>query len=229
MSASNAPKALALTLLFGCLAVAVLFELIWLKSAEKSLLSAPEATQGVAVAAATEDSYCSPKLKQILRRVAGACGLIQEGGRGCKPTDAKTVAALSGPDFNALFKPLSHRARIIQFDVDQDELDPEAVGAVESAWAEQRGASFFFVVARASSDGDAAYNQALSQKRAESVFRYLEKKDPELKQQVGLLWLGEEYAQLSEEFCDWPRSRKGACTLKDINRSAFVAWIDCAI
>jgi hypothetical protein len=46
---------------------------------------------------------------------------------------------------------------------------------------------------------------------------------------VGLLWLGEEYAQLSEEFCTWQRSREGECSIKDINRSAFVAWIDCAI
>jgi hypothetical protein len=46
---------------------------------------------------------------------------------------------------------------------------------------------------------------------------------------VGLLWLGEEFAQLGDEFCTWSRSRAGECTAKDINRSAFVAWIDCAI
>jgi outer membrane protein OmpA-like peptidoglycan-associated protein len=219
----------SLALFAGCLLVPFLMELIWLKSADKSMQTAPEATKGVAIASASEEEYCTPKLKQILRRVAGACGLIQGGGRGCKPTDAKTVAALSGDDFNALFKPLSHRARIIQFDVDQTELDPLAVTAVERAWADQKGASFFFVVARASSDGDAMHNQVLSQKRAEAVFNYLEQKDSELRQQVGLLWLGEEYAQLSEEFCGWSRSRTDACTIKDINRSAFVAWIDCAI
>jgi hypothetical protein len=218
-----------LALFAGCLLVPVLMELIWLKGADKAMISAPEATKGVAIASASEEEYCTPKLKQILRRVAGACGLIQGGGRGCKPTDAKTVAALSGDDFNALFKPLSHRARIIQFDSEQTDMDDRAVTAVEQAWADQKGASFFFVVARASSDGDAMYNQTLSQKRAESVFHHLEQKDPELRQQVGLLWLGEEYAQLSEEFCQWPRSRSDACTIKDINRSAFVAWIDCAI
>ena len=36
-------------------------------------------------------------------------------------------------------------------------------------------------------------------------------------------------APLTEEFCSWERSREGACAVKDINRSAFVAWIDCAI
>jgi hypothetical protein len=47
---------------------------------------------------------------------------------------------------------------------------------------------------------------------------------------VGLLWLGEEFAQLNQDFCTWNRSRAGQdCSDKDINRSAFVAWIDCAI
>lgn len=218
-------------LMAGGLAVPSLMVILWLKAAEHNLKSAPEATAGVAVASASEDEYCTPKLKQILRRVAGACGLIQGGGRGCKPTDAKTVAALSGDDFNALFKPLSNRARIVQFDADQVDLDDGAKAAVEKSWSEQRGASFFFVVSRASADGDAVHNQTLSEKRAGAVLEFLENKfhDPELKQQVGLLWLGEEYAQLSAEFCGWQRSRDTECTLKDINRSAFIAWIDCAI
>ena len=54
-------------------------------------------------------------------------------------------------------------------------------------------------------------------------------KDEDLKNQVGLLWLGEQYAQLGDEFCSWSRSRAGECTAVEINRSAFVAWIDCAI
>ena len=53
--------------------------------------------------------------------------------------------------------------------------------------------------------------------------------DEDLAKQVGLLWLGEGFAQLGDEFCGWSRSRSGACTEKDINRSAFMAWIDCAI
>jgi hypothetical protein len=52
--------------------------------------------------------------------------------------------------------------------------------------------------------------------------------DPDLEREVGLLWLGEEYAQLGEQFCDWSRSGDAAqCLPEDINRSAFVAWIDC--
>lgn len=138
---------------------------------------------------------------------------------------------MSGDDFNALFKPLSHRARIIQFDSSQVELDPSGQMTVEGAWSDQRGASFFFVVARASADGDQVFNQQLSQQRAEAVLTHLQEKfnDPDLRKEVGLLWLGEEYAQLSEEFCTWTRSREGECSITDINRSAFIAWIDCAI
>jgi outer membrane protein OmpA-like peptidoglycan-associated protein len=218
-------------LLGGCILLPAIMEIAWLSNADEALKAAPDAATGVAVASASEDEYCTPKLKQILRRVAGACGLIKEGGRGCKPTDAKTVAALSGDDFNALFRPLSHRARIIQFDSEKTELDLGAQQSVEESWGDQKGASFYFVVARASKDGDPEFNQKLSQDRAEAVLQHLETKfqDNELRQQVGLLWLGEEYAQLSEEFCAWKRSREGECSIKDINRSAFVAWIDCAI
>ncbi|MFO0723805.1 MAG: hypothetical protein U1E65_08495 [Myxococcota bacterium] len=211
--------------------VPAILTIVWLGGAKKSLAESKGAASDVAIATASDDTYCTPALKQILRRVAGACGLLQEGGRGCKPADAKSVAALSGDDFNALFNPLAKRAKIIQFDVDNTDLDTGGQTAVEQAWGDQRGASFFFVVARASSDGDAVRNQQLSQARAEAVLNHLQQKfnDPELKQEVGLLWLGEEYAQLGEEFCSWQRSRDAACTVKDINRSAFIAWIDCAI
>jgi outer membrane protein OmpA-like peptidoglycan-associated protein len=220
-----------LALLLGCLLLPAVLVVVWLRSAAADLASASDAADEVAIASASEDQYCSPTLKKVLRRVAGACGLIEGGGRGCKPADAKAVAALSGNDFNTLFVPLSHRAGIVQFDSEQVELDEGAKKLVESAWSEQRGASFFFVVARASPEGDTEYNQQLSQKRAEAVLSHLEThfKDPEIKGLVGLLWLGEEFAQLDEKFCSWKRSREGECKRTDINRSAFVAWIDCAI
>jgi hypothetical protein len=54
--------------------------------------------------------------------------------------------------------------------------------------------------------------------------------DPDLEKQVGLLWLGEEYAQLGQDFCQWQRSGEAAaCEPEDLNRSAFVAWIDCRL
>jgi outer membrane protein OmpA-like peptidoglycan-associated protein len=226
-----ASAAITYGLLAGCIAVPAIMEVAWLNNASESLEAAPSEAQNVAIASASEDNYCTPKLKQVLRRVAGACGLLGEGGRGCKPTDAKSVAALSGEDFNALFKPLSHRAGIIQFDSESTELDFGGSKVIDDSWSDQRGASFYFVVARASRDGDPEVNQRLSQSRAEAVLKHLETKfpDTELRSQVGLLWLGEEYAQLSEEFCSWKRSREGECSIKDINRSAFVAWIDCAI
>lgn len=192
----------------------------------------------VPVAAMAEDNYCTPQLKAIVRRVAGACGLLGgggEGGRGCQPMQAQSVASLSGEDFNALFLPLQKRAHIIQFDPEVTDLDEAAKLEVEKAWADQRGASFFFVVSRASPDGDAKKNEEYSAKRAQAVLGHLEQKfhDPDLKKEVGLLWLGEGFAQLTTEFCGWQRSRSGQpevpCTEKEINRTAFVAWIDCAI
>ena len=77
-----------------------------------------------------------------------------------------------------------------------------------------------------------SYNRELSRKRAEAVLNHLRGKfnDPELDQEVGLLWLGEEFAQLDREFCKWARSRPEApCTPNYLNRSAFIAWIDCRL
>lgn len=221
----------------GLIAVALLIPIIlvfsWARGAQKRLNESSSAAKDVAIASVSDDTYCTPQLKAIIRRVAGACGLIEGGGggRGCQPMEAKKVAALSGDDFNALFKPLSKRAHIIQFDSSKTDLDPEAITAVEKAWSDQRGASFFFVVSRASTDGAADFNETLSRDRAKGVLTHLQSKfkDDDLKNQVGLLWLGEQYAQLGDEFCQWSRSRSSACTATEINRSAFVAWIDCAI
>jgi outer membrane protein OmpA-like peptidoglycan-associated protein len=227
---NNNPISLALFL--GCLAVPLAFTVMTERSAAARMTESADAASDIPIASAAEDAYCTPQLKQVVRRVASACGLLENGARGCKPADAKSVATMTGDDFNALFKPLSDRAHIIQFDKDQTALDDGALKEVEQTWTEKRGASFFFVVSRASTDGDAAYNTQLSQARAQAVLTHLEGKfpnDEDLKK-VGLLWLGEEYAQLGAEFCTWDRSREGPeCTDKDINRSAFVAWIDCAI
>ncbi len=205
----------------------------WLGAADARLQEAdPSAEEAkVAIATVSEEGYCTPKLKAIVRRVATSCGLISNGGRGCQPMVAQQVAQLSDEDFNALFRPLSDRARIIQFDADAIDLDASGQRSVVEAWGAQGGASFFFVVARASPDGKTEHNEALSAGRAKSVLTHLEQhfQDPDLNKQVGLLWLGEGFAQLGEEFCDWNRSRLDECTSKEINRSAFIAWIDCAI
>jgi outer membrane protein OmpA-like peptidoglycan-associated protein len=202
-------------------------------AAQARLDASKGAAREVATASVANDAYCTPELKAIVRRVAGACGLLEGsgGGRGCQPMQARKVAALSGSDFNAMFRPLAHRAHIVQFDAAKAELDESARSLVEKAWSDQRGASFFFVVSRASPDGEEQYNEALSRDRAKAVLDHLNQKfqDDDLKRQVGLLWLGEEFAQLPDEFCGWQRSRSGACSRADINRSAFVAWIDCAI
>lgn len=221
-----------LGLLGAAIAVPSILVAMWGASASARLKQSEGAASKVAIASVSDNAYCTAQLKTIVRRVAGACGLIDSGGgRGCQPMQAKKVASLSGSDFNAMFKPLAKRAHIIQFDSDKAELDAEGKALVERAWADQRGASFFFVVARASPEGEVAYNEGLSRDRAKAVLSHLEArfKDPDLDKQVGLLWLGEEFAQLDQEFCSWSRSKAGECSTTDINRSSFIAWIDCAI
>ncbi len=221
-----------LALFVGCLALPLAFVVASEHAAATRLRSATDAAADVPIATAADDAYCTAQLKQVVRRVASACGLLESGARGCKPADAKAVAALTGEDFNALFTPLSQRARIVQFDEGEGRLDEAAMREIETVWAEKRGASFFFVVSRASTDGGVGYNAQLSQARAQAVLQHLEAKFPQDEdlRKVGLLWLGEEFAQLGPEFCGWQRSRTGSpCTAQDINRSAFVAWIDCAI
>ncbi len=221
------------TLLAAAFAVPLALVATWATSAGARLAASRGAAHEVATASVADDAYCTPQLRAIVRRVAGACGLLEGtgGGRGCQPLQARKVAALSGSDFNALFRPLAHRAHLVQFDASRADLDEAARQMVEKAWGEQRGASFFFVVSRASPDGDEQYNEALSRDRAKAVLDFLDQRfhDEDLRKQVGLLWLGEEYAQLGSEFCGWQRSRTGPCSRADINRSAFVAWIDCAI
>jgi outer membrane protein OmpA-like peptidoglycan-associated protein len=221
---------------FGLLVAALLIPVLmvagWASAAGTRMKANEGSTKDIAVASLSDDAYCTPALKAIVRRVAGACGLLEgAGGRGCQPMEARKVAALSGDDFNALFRPLAKRAQIIQFDLGKTELDPDAQSAVEKAWAAQRGASFFFVVSRASTDGASDFNETLSRDRAKAVLTHLQEKYPkeDLKNQVGLMWLGDQYAQLGDEFCTWSRSRTGQCGAMEINRSAFVAWIDCAI
>jgi hypothetical protein len=186
----------------------------------------------VAIAAASDEDYCSAHLKKVLRRVLQSCGLLSGGGgRGCQPLEAQNVAALSGDDFNKLFVPLASRAGIIQYDVASDELDLADQELLQQIFTDQRGASYFFVVSRSSPEGNPVYNRELSQRRGEAVLDYLRTTfdDPDLDREVGLLWLGEEFAQLDGDFCSWNRSGEGECSEKDINRSAFVAWIDCRL
>lgn len=67
--------------------------------------------------------------------------------------------------------------------------------------------------------------------RAEAVMTHLRQQfnDPDLDKEVGMLWLGEEFAQLEAGFCAWKRSASGACSPEQLNRSAFIAWIDCQL
>jgi outer membrane protein OmpA-like peptidoglycan-associated protein len=227
------PLALAL----ACLLVPTALVGMWVNAAEARLHEATAAAAGaepqVAVAAAADEGYCSADLKKILRRVLQSCGLVGAGqGRGCQPLEAKNVAALSGDDFNALFLPLSDRAGIVQFDKDSALLDPSDVALLDQVFTEQKGASYFFVVARSSPEGSAVHNRDLSQSRGGAVLEHLRGTfdDPDLDREVGLLWLGEEFAQLDTQFCSWKRSGPPEeCAPEHINRSAFVAWIDCQL
>jgi len=206
---------------------------LWIGSAKARLAQAQAApAEGTPVASQSDVGYCSPELKKILRRVLMSCGLVGgNAARGCQPVQAKNVATMSGPDFNALFKPMKDRGGIVEFVKDKSELDPAALQLVDQVFADQRGASWFFVVARASPEGAIEHNRELSKARAEAVMDHLHAqfKDPDLDKEVGMLWLGAEFAQLETEFCQWKRSGGSSCAAEDINRSAFVAWIDCQL
>ncbi|MBK8170487.1 MAG: hypothetical protein IPK60_09090 [Sandaracinaceae bacterium] len=208
----------------------------WVSGAKARLAqseSAPvDASQRVAVAAAADEGYCNGDLRRVLRRVLQSCGLLGSGAgvRGCQPVEARNVATMSGDDFNALFNPLAQRAGIIEFERDGSTLDQSDRDLISRLFAEQRGASYFFVVSRASPEGNVEHNRDLSRARAEAVMSHLRTfNDPDLDREVGLLWLGEEFAQLNTQFCSWQRSGTGECTPDDINRSAFIAWIDCTL
>lgn len=209
---------------------------MWIGDAQ-ARLTAMEATStgapAVAIAAEANANYCTPELKQILRRVLQSCGLIQGGGgRGCQPVEAKSIATMSDKDFNALFTPMNRRGGIVQFDQAKAELDPTDSQLIEKVFSDRGGASYFLVVSRASPEGAVQVNRELSRQRAEAVLGHLQRtfQDPELEQQVGLLWLGEEYAQLDPTFCQWSRSGgETGCDPASLNRSAFIAWIDCRL
>jgi outer membrane protein OmpA-like peptidoglycan-associated protein len=194
---------------------------------------AAAAQQAVAVADDAEASYCTPAFKQVLQRVLNACGLVgAEQRRGCQPADVKTFASITDDDFNALFTPLKDRGAVLMFDDNSDVLDADAKKLLDERWEARKGARYFFVVARASRDGTVELNRALSHKRANSVLFHLKESfhDPDLDTQVGLLWLGSEFAQLSNAYCEWPSSRAGKhCTPEAINRSAFASWVDCRL
>jgi len=202
-----------------------------LAQAEASADDAPS----VAVAQADERGYCTPQLKNVLRRVLTSCGLVGADGtatRGCQPANAKTVATMSGEDFNALFLPLAERAAIVEFDQSSEELDAGDVGLLDKVFAERGGASYFLVVSRSSPEGSVDFNRDLSERRGKAVLDHLQATfhDDELEREVGLLWLGEEYAQLDADFCGWNRSGDPAdCSATELNRSAFLAWIDCRL
>ena len=136
-------------------------------------------------------------------------------------------------DFNALFVPMRERGGIIQFEQASAELGDEDETLVDRVFAERRGASYFFVVSRASPEGSEETNRELSRGRAEAVLGHLQERfgqSADLQDEVGLLWLGEEYAQLDASFCEWSRSGdQDSCEAEDLNRSAFVAWIDCRL
>ena len=187
-----------------------------------------------AVAALSEVEYCTDQLKTVLRRVLTDCGLIGVGRRGCQPGELRQVAQISDADFNALFLPLRVRAGILLFDKGKEDLDEGAKALIDKLWADRRGASYFFVVGRASTDGPTELNRALSHRRVNSVLFHLQERFPdpegELEKEVGLLWLGEEYAQLGTEFCGWQRSRTGGeCDETTLNRSVILSWIDCRL
>jgi outer membrane protein OmpA-like peptidoglycan-associated protein len=207
---------------------------LWVSGAAERLTTPEAEKPKVAVADQSEVAYCTPQFKQVLERVLHSCGLAEgdSSRRGCQPADVKTFASISDADFNALFTPLKDRGAVVLFDQGEDKLDEKANKLLEDKWFARKGARYFFVVARASKTGNQAKNRALSHRRANSVMYHLNEvaNDPEIEQKVGLLWLGNEFAQLSKDYCSWPSSRpEEKCEDESINRSAFVSWVDCRL
>ena len=235
----NNARWIAAAAALAAFAVPVVLTLSWIGAAEDRLAEVEAATisddspPAVAVARNANEEYCTPELKQILRRVLTSCGLIGgAGGRGCQPLEARNVATMDDADFNALFVPMRERGGIVQYEQGSAELTGPGVQLIDRTFADRRGASYFFVVSRASPEGATDRNRELSRERAEAVMTHLEEtfSDPQLEREVGLLWLGEEYAQLDPSFCDWTRSGdSGQCESEDLNRSAVIAWIDCRL
>ncbi len=217
----------------GILLVATLSIAGMVHGAKERILHPEETAAKVAVADDAEAAYCTPQFKQVLQRVLNACGLVgTEQRRGCQPADVKTFASINDDDFNALFTPLKERGAVLMFDENKDALDDDATKVLDERFQDRKGARYFFVVARASRDGTTDGNRALSHKRANSVLFHVEGAvpDPEIEKEVGLLWLGSEFAQLKGSWCDWRTSRAGkACTPEAVNRSAFVSWVDCRL
>jgi outer membrane protein OmpA-like peptidoglycan-associated protein len=205
----------------------------WTRAASARLAESQGKAPEVATASASDMGYCTGDLKVILKRVLTSCGLVAGGSsRGCQPLQARQVASMSGGDFNALFSPLSDRAAIVQFDKDSDAIDAASAELLEKTFSDRRGASYFFVVSRASPEGSVEHNRDLSHRRGNAVLEHIRSKfqDPDIDQEIGLLWLGEEFAQLDQQFCQWKRSRGGdVCDTAALNRSSFIAWIDCRL
>lgn len=215
--------------------IPVVLPVHWVSAADARLQAreAEPEQQKAPVAQEANEAYCTGDLKRILRRVLTSCGLIGAGGgRGCQPLEAKNVATMDDADFNALFVPMQDRGGIIQYEKASAELDERDKKMIDDVFVKRGGASYFLVVSRASPEGSTKINRDLSKARAEAVMAHLKERfnDPELEKQVGLLWLGEEYAQLDPTFCDWTRSgAAAACQPEELNRSAFIAWIDCRL
>jgi outer membrane protein OmpA-like peptidoglycan-associated protein len=228
---------LRIAVLVGFLAIPTALAGVWAGSAGSRLeqieaAAKPDRSDKVPTAAAANEGYCTPVLKKVLRRVLQSCGLLGSGSvRGCQPADARAVATMDGDDFNALFRPMKDRGGIVQFEQGKAELDATALSLIDQLFSDQRGASYFFVVSRASPEGTVERNRELSKARAEVVMSHLRQQfdDPDLDEEVGLLWLGEEFAPLSELFCQWRRSGPETCDPNTLNRSAFIAWIDCTL
>ena len=234
-SASKVPAAGLAGLASGAVFVlgAALAVRLWVSGATERLTTPEAEKPKVAVADQSEVAYCTPQFKQVLERVLHSCGLAEgDSKRGCQPADVKTFASISDEDFNALFTPLKDRGAVVMFDEGEDKLDDKAKKLLEDKWFARKGARYFFVVARASKSGNQAKNRALSHRRANSVMFHLNEvaNDPEIESKVGLLWLGNEFAQLSKDYCGWPNSRgEVKCDEEAINRSAFVSWVDCRL
>lgn len=202
------------------------------KGEEGKAAGAPAKAETPATAPAASDETCGPELKKTLGRVLTACGLIAgEDAHGEQPARARSVAPITGADFAALFRPVKDRGGVIEFDQGKADLGPEDIQLIDAIFTEQRAARTFLVVSRVPLEGSIEGNRTIARQRAESVMDHLRQQfqDPDLDKEVGLLSLDAERTHLDPELCTWRRSGDpDRCKNEHIDRSAVVAWIDCA-
>jgi OmpA-OmpF porin, OOP family len=135
------------------------------------------ATPGFAEVVQVED-VCNPVLTSARDAVHGSRGdMVTHGGTyDCPPPPAPVVAAVPQPEPAAPPPPPLPQGGTVYFDLDSAAIAPEAERVLTAMVAEIQGRELTGITVTGHTDrsGSPAYNEALSQRRAEAVAVWLE-------------------------------------------------------